>query len=277
MRRFLATVLLAATTTVPVRGASAECGTPVDGMPADRRAAMYRCTGVRTGMRVLTYNKRMESYLSCGTSAAFRDQFGNRYLATVGTCVLDYDCLEDVVTSQLPPPLDKEVRYLACVNPSDSEEELYDPKATTPVYDENLVQIGGMVYAVNKDDVNFAIVRIDARRRLDPSLPLYGGPVRIGPAPATPAEAYVYSPYREPSAPNARSGILWGDAKGGHVLTQETASTGGSVMLPDGTLVGYLGGSVEGGYNVTLLGHAVERTFRRTRLRLTLMTAPLAK
>lgn len=276
MRRFLTTILLAAATAVPVPAAEAGCTTPVPGIPPDRRAAAYHCTGVRVGMALLAYDKRYEQYRVCGASAAFRDQFGNRYLATLGTCVLDYECLEDVVTSHLPPPLDKAVRDVVCLNPSDSEEELYDPKGRLPVFDENHVQVGGMVYAVNKDEVDFAIVRIDGRWRLDPSLPLYGGPVRIGPAPATPAEAHVYSLRRDAGA-NARSGLLWGDARGGRVLTDTTFSGGGSVMLPDGTLVGYLGGSVGDGYNVTLFRSALERTLRRTGLRLTLMTAPLAK
>lgn len=278
MRRFLPTILLAVSMTVPVPAARADCTTPVDGMPAGPPAAAYHCKGVRTGMAMLAYSKRLGHYSSCGASAAFRDQFGNRYLATVGTCVLDYECLEDVVTSMLPPPVDKTVRDAVCIEPTDSEEELYDPTArAVPVFDEDLFQIGGMVYAVNKDDVNFAVVRIDRRRRLDPSVPVYGGPTRLGPPPSSPAEARVYSQYKHPFGPNARGGVVWGDARAARVVTDETFSTGGSVMLPDGTLVGYLGHGMEGGYNVSLFGRALERTFRRTGLRLTLMTAPLAK
>jgi hypothetical protein len=80
-------------------------------------------------------------------------------------------------------------------------------------------------------------------------------------------------------APNARTGLLTGSAEYAYVATEGLLSmpAGASVRKPDGSAVGYLTGGVTiPGYLAQPLGTAIARAQRRTRLRLSLMSAPLA-
>ena len=280
MSRYRLPILLALTvsTLAAPTGASAACSSSSP-LPADKRAASHFCTGLHPGVMLVIPSMKYGPY-ECGASFAFRDQNGTRYLAFPGACYLDYDCLEEAVEDILPPPLDEIVGGLpVCLAPSDSElEPSYGTKG--PVV-KNLDgrRVGTVAYAVNKDGINFALVRVDANVALDPRLPFYGGPTRLG-SPGSFVETYVYSPPTWDAAPNARSGVIHGGPDGAYVLTEGTLSmpTGASVMQPDGSAVGMFNGSltVGLGYQTQSLGVALERAQRHTRLRLSLMTAQLA-
>lgn len=268
-------LLLAVSAMTTPEGAYAACSSSAP-VPADKRVANVTCTGVQPGMVLIVPSMKYGDY-ECAASFAFRDQSGNRYLTIPGTCYLDYDCLEEAVEELLPPPLDEIVGAIpVCVMPSDSElEPLY--KNGPVVKDVNGSRVGRMAYAVNKDGVDFALVRLDPAVRLDPSLPYYGGPTRLGTAGAL-EETYVYSHTDSTAAPNARPGLLTGSADYAQVYTEGFLSdvAGSSVMRPDGSAIGFFNGyfSVLGYYPTQPLGVGLARAQRRG-LRLTLMTAPL--
>ncbi|HEX8003630.1 MAG TPA: hypothetical protein VF519_13140 [Mycobacteriales bacterium] len=275
-RSRLPILLLLAVSLAAPTNASAGCTSSP--LPADKRAASVECDGVHPGMTLIVPSMKYGDY-ECGASFAFRDQAGNRYLTMPGTCFLDYDCLEDTVKDVLPPPLNEVVPNLpVCVVMSESElEPVY--RNGPVVRDLNGARVGRIAYAVNKDGVDLALVRVDKGVKLDPALPFYGGPVRTG-TPGALEETYVYSPALGlPGAPNARTGLLRGDAEYAEVTTEGLLSraNGASVIRPDGSALGYFTGGVmlTGGFATQPLGSAIARAERRTRLRLSLMTAPL--
>ncbi len=279
MNRRLPLVLLAALTTLAspsVSSAACSSGLPVN----DRRAANHTCTGVHPGMGLIVPSQKYGE-LQCSAGYAFTDQFRQRYLTVPGTCFLDYDCLEDAVYDELPPPLNEVVpRLPTCLLPTDSELEPYYKRSGPPIRDLARKRIGALVYAVNKDGVDFALVRLDPGVRLDPAVPMYGGPLTYGAAPMLPTESYVYAPAPYYPVPNAVSGLLHGGAEFPRLATElvGTITRGAPVMKPDGTAIGMLDGYLTiDGYIVRPLGPAVDRASRRTRLKLRLMTAKLTK
>lgn len=269
-------LLLAAATLATPKGASAAC-TSDSPLPADKRAANVSCDGVHPGMTLIVPSMKYGDY-ECGAGFAFKDQRGSRYLAIPGSCYLDYDCLEEAVEQLLPPPLNEIVGSIPiCLLPSDSELEPYYKNGPV-VKDLNGYRVGRIAYAVNKDGVDFALVRLDKDVRLDPALPFYGGPTRLGTAGAL-EETYVYSDATFPLAPNARTGVLSGNAEFARVATEGFLSrtAGASVMRPDGAAIGFFTGYLEitGTYPTQPLGPGLMRAQRRGNLRLTLLTAPL--
>lgn len=277
MRRYRLPILLAlaVSTLAAPTGASAACSSSSP-LPADRRAANLSCDGVHPGMLMIVPSMKWGPY-ECAASFAFADQFGNRYLSFPGSCFLDYDCLEDSAADVLPPPLNEVVHALpVCIMASDSELEPVYKNNGPVVTDAVGHRIGRIAYAVNKDYIDFALVRLDRGVRLDPSVPFYGGPTRLGTA-RTLEETYVYSPEGMPASPNARSGVLTsGGPEMAYVATEGFLSrpTGASVMKPDGTAVGFFNGHLTiTGYITSNLGPGLERAQRRTKLRLSLMTA----
>jgi hypothetical protein len=269
----LLTALLA--TAIPRGGASAGCVSPLP-VPSDKNVAHISCTGVRPGM-VMTIPSKKWGDFQCAAGFAFADQFGNKYLTFPGTCYLDYDCIEDTAYEALPPPLDKLVpRTPTCIVMSESEEEPYY-KANGPIVrDGNGARIGRIAWAVNKDNVDFALVRLDKNVKLDPSLPLYGGPVRDG-TPSMGQQVYVVSPGNGVE-PNARTGVFIGGPQGGGVATSGlmTLSNGSPVMSTDGGAIGILTGLISiTGYETQTLGPGIARASDRTRLKLRLVTANL--
>ena len=279
MNRRLTTLLLAALTTIatPSVAPAADC---VSEFPVnDKRFANMPCAGAHVGMSLMVPSLKYGDS-ECAASFAFKDQFGQRYVTSPGTCFLDYDCLEDAVYNELPPPLNEVVpRLPVCIMPSDSELEPFYKRSGPPVKNLDGRRVGAIVYAVNKNDVDFALVRIDKGVKLDPSLPVYGGPVKNGAAPAIPTEAYIYSNAMVPLTANARSGVLHGGPDFPMVLTDRFGAVnhGTSVMLPNGSAMGYFNGhlSIGGGYEVKPLGPALYRASRRTGLKLPLMTGKL--
>ena len=270
-------LLLAVSALVTPTGANAACSSSSP-LPADRRAANLTCDGVHPGTLMVVPSMKYGPY-DCAASFAFADQYGNRYLSFPGSCFLDYDCLEDTAADVLPPPLNEIVHSLpVCLLPTDSELEPVYGKNGPVVTDGSGHRIGRIAYAVNKDYIDFALVRLDQGVRLDPAVPFYGGPTRVGSA-RTLEETYVYSPegFAGFGAPNARSGILTnGGPEIAYVATEGFLSmpVGASVMKPDGTAVGFFNGHLTvTGYITHNLGPALERAQRRTRLRLTLLTA----
>ena len=272
-------LVLAVSTLAAPTGASAACSSSSP-LPADKRAANHVCTGLHPGVTLVIPSMKYGPY-ECAASFAFSDSRGNRYLAFPGRCYLDYDCLEETVEEVLPPPLDEIVGSVpVCIAPTDSELEPVYGKNGPVVKDLSGRRIGIVAYAVNKDGVDFALVRVDRKVALDPKLPFYGGPTRLG-SPGSFVETYVYSPPSWDAAPNARSGIIHGGPEAAYVLTEGFLSqpTGASVMQPDGSAVGMFNGyiSVALGYQTQPLGAGVERAQRRMRTQLSLMTAPLSK
>ncbi|HEV2890847.1 MAG TPA: hypothetical protein VGX28_10780 [Frankiaceae bacterium] len=274
--RLTVALLLAAAALATPTAASAACtsGSP---LPADKHAANVTCDGVHPGITLIVPSMKYGDY-ECGASFAFQDQRGNRYLTIPGSCYLDYDCLEEAVEQLLPPPLNEIVGQIpVCLLPSDSELEPYYKNGPV-VKDTAGRRVGRIAYAVNKDGIDFALVRVDRNVRLDPALPFYGGPTRLGTAGVL-EETYVYSDASFPIAPNARTGLLSGDAEGARVATEGLLSrtTGASVMRPDGAAIGFFNGYIEitGTFPTQTLGPGLQRAQRRGGLRLTLMTAPL--
>lgn len=278
MRSPVAALVLLATLAAP-RGASAACS-PVTPDPANDRAANVACTGVRVGMELSVPSQKWGDY-PCAASFAFTDQSGARYLTFPGSCFLDYDCLEDAVYDELPPPLNQLVpRLPTCILPSDSELEPNYGRRGPVVNDAGGHRVGRIAYAVNKDGFDFALLRVDPEVRLDPSVPFYGGPTRIGVG-ADLEEVRVWSPPRLGLTPNARTGVLQVDETTAYVLTESETSLapGSSVIRTDGTAVGLFTGTdyLGWGYETQTLKLALGRAFDHTGLRLTLMTAPLTK
>jgi hypothetical protein len=281
MRRRLSFLLSAALLAAPALPSSAAGGC-TSGLPVtDPHAAQYDCPGVHPGMALRVHSAKYGD-ISCGASFAFTDQLKQKYLTLPGTCFLDFDCLEDVL-EELPPPLGQVLPPLpTCTFPSDSELEPFYKKNGPAVKNMEGDRIGSLVYAVNKQGVNFAIARLDPGIKLDPSLPLYGGPVRLGAPSGNTEEAHVYSATAyDVVGINARSGVLHaytGDRA--YVLTEGFLSmpNGASVLRTNGEAVGLFTGTnyVGSGYETQPFGPALARTRAHTGLKLTLLTAPLA-
>lgn len=264
--------------TVPTGAATAACSSTLP--VTDPHVAYVTCAGAHVGM-LLTVPRQGGGTMTCGASFAFADQFNRRYVTFPGTCFLQYDCLEDLITDELPPPLDAIVETVpVCLERSDSELEPYWKTGGPAIKDQGGHRVGALVYAVNRNGVDFAIARLDAGVAFDPGLPLYGGPRRVGPHSTSVEEVHVYSPALPGvSGPNARSGLLHDNAKRPYVLTNGllTAAPGTSVMRPDGTAIGFFVGamSVVDGWVTQPLAPGVERAERRAKLDLRLMTDAL--
>ncbi|HVF20932.1 MAG TPA: hypothetical protein VNA14_11930 [Mycobacteriales bacterium] len=274
--RTFAVLLTAGALTLPAGTAAAGC---TSSLPATNDRAMnHTCTGAHPGMGLTVPSKKWGES-SCTAGFAFADQYKNRYLTIPGTCHLDYECLEDTVTNELPPPLDELVQPPTCLLPSDSEEEPFYKRGGPVVTDLSGDRVGVIVYAVNKEDVNFALIRVDRRVRLDPAVPFYGGPVRMAAPVRQPEEAYAYSAPAFPGAPNVRSGVLHALGGGMYHLAEgfTSVSMGTPVVKPDGSGMGYYGhGFTAGfGWRVDEYGPAIRRAADRTKLRLRLLTAPV--
>ncbi|MDQ1712249.1 MAG: hypothetical protein QOE45_1699 [Frankiaceae bacterium] len=285
MRRSLSLLLLAALAGGPHLSAHAANACTSSLPVTDPHAAQYFCAGVRPGM-VLHVNSAKWGNISCGASFAFTDQNKQKYLTLPGSCFLDYTCLEDVF-EELPPPLPALIPQLpTCTLAGDSELEPYYKKNGPVVRDGDDKRIGSLTYAVNKEGVDFAIVRLDPGVKLDPSVPLFGGPRRLATPGAGPEEVHVYSAsLAEPGdvtpRPNARSGVLHSyGLDRAYVVTEGLLSIahGSAVMRANGDAVGlFTGGlTIPLGWATQPFGPALARTTRHTGLRLTLLTAPLA-
>ena len=276
MTRLLVLVATVAALALP-GSASAACTSELP--VADRRLASHHCTHASPGMLLRVPSKKYGE-LSCTAGFAFADQTGARYLTFPGSCHLDFECLEDIVLEELDIVLPVLPPIVLCTMPSDSEEEPVYGRTGPTVFDADHDPIGRIVYAVNKNGVDFALVRIDPSVSFDKAVPFFGGPTRLG-APDTAAEeAYSYSGHAGTGSLNARTGVLHGSETSLYHLTEGISSVakGSPVLLTDGTGVGYYSGGLHlnGGYRVTPYGPALERTRVRTRLVLKLLTAPLA-
>ena len=273
--RTLAALFAVGALTLPASPATADCTSTLP--VSDKRLASVQCTGVHPGMGLRIPSKKWGEMI-CTAGFAFTDRSGNRYLSFPGTCHLDYDCLEDTVTELLPPPLN-EIQVPVCLMMSESEEEPYYRRSGPVVKDMDGRRIGAIVYAVNKESVNFALVRIDAKVPLDPALPVYGGPTQFGAATAVPEEAYSVSAGRYANVPNARTGLLYSVASNlanHHTEAFASVSTGSPVMKPDGSAVGYyVAWTVGLGWHVHPYGSAISRASTITRLSFRLATAKL--
>lgn len=262
-------------TAIPQGSASASCVSTLP-TPSDKRLAGIRCTGVRPGMTLLIPSKKYGEY-ACVAGFAFADQAGGKYLTFPGHCFLDFDCLEDTVYETLPPPLDKLVpRVPTCIILEGSDEEPFYKGNGPIVRDADGVRIGRISYAIFKDEVDFALVKLDPKVKLDPSLPLYGGPTRVG-QPRTPEEVYVVSP-GDRAAPNARAGVFIGSTEYGYVMTEGMMSRapGSPVMAATGGALGIFTGFLSlTGYETQMIGPGLARATGRTRLKFSLLTAPL--
>lgn len=280
MPRAASTLALVATVgalALPAAPAGAAC---VSGYPAsDKRLTNHMCDGVRPGM-LLNVPSKKYGEKDCTAGFLFADQFGNRYTSVPGTCHLDFECLEDQAVELLPPPLDEIVDgVVPCINPSDSEEEPVYRTRGPVVRDRAGDRVGVIVYAVNKSNVDFALIRIDGARKVDPSVPLYGGPTRLAAPRETGEEAYAYSAAVMDFEANARTGVL---VKSGDAVYHEAIALiasgipeGSPVVQPDGTGIGYHEGpwSVGLGYRTLPYGPALSRSAIRTKLQLRLLTA----
>jgi hypothetical protein len=277
--RLLAALVTVGAFTVPTGSASAACTEDVP--TVDKRAAVVTCTGVFPGMNIKMTSMKFGPDHLCGASFVFVDQYKQKYLVFPGSCYLDYSCLEDAVYNELPPPLNELVpRVPVCLMPGDSELEPVYKRKGPPVTDYDGRRIGSIVYAVNKDGIDFALARLDPGVKVDPAMPVWGGPRRMGGAAGSLEEAYVFSEQGLP-APNARSGYL--QVTGGDVTWIGdgllSISTGSPVMKPNGDAVGMILGriTIPTGFEVQTFGAAIDRLRTRTGLRLKLMAAPLKK
>lgn len=277
--RTLATLATLAALVLPAAPSDAAC---TSALPvSDKRLGSYDCVGVHPGMALHVPSKKYGDNYPCTAGFAFVDSHKERYLTFPGTCHLDFDCLEEVVTDLLPPPLNQ-VRLPVCLVMGDSEEEPRYKRSGPVVKDAEGNAIGRIVYAVNKDDIDFAIVRIDKHVRLDPAMPVYGGPLRLGVASGSPEEAYAFSAAAPvPGSPNGRTGILYALSRSDVYHQTEgflSYANGSPVMKPDGSAVGYYGErgwSVAFGWGVSSYEPALARTQKVAKVSLKLMTAPL--
>lgn len=294
MRRLVG-LLVAAVLLAPAAPAShaTSCSSPLP--VSDGHLTAYSCTGVHPGM-VLEVHSAKYGDIECSASYAFKDSGNNKYLALPGTCILDFDCLDDLL-QPYPPPLDQPpfstvLNALPCILPSDSELEPYYKKGTGPIVkDGNGVRIGRLAYAVNKDGLDFALVRLDPGVALDPALPLYGGPTKLGTFTAlSPVTGHVYAAPGDlfsvngngAGGPNAEAAVLYSTSIDfGYASTPTPLllgnPRGGSALTDDGKAAGMLTGSwaIGAGWIVKPFGPALAHLQARTHLAVTLMTAPL--
>lgn len=278
MRRLPVLLAVALATLVAPHGAANAACTPDPLLPSDDRAAVVTCTGVHVGMMLDVPSQRYGTY-ACAAGYAFADQYGSKYVTFPGSCFLDYDCLLDEVFEQLPPPIGQVMPHApVCINPSESELEPYYKKSGPIVKDTQGRRVGTIVYAVNKDGVDFTLMRVDPRLPLDHSVPFYGGPLRMGTAGGA-EEAYAFSPAGYLSEPNARSGVLSGNADQAYFLNPmlHMAIPGSPVMRGNGDAIGNFGwaSTLPWGTFTEPLREGIDRAQRRTGLKLRLLTAPL--
>lgn len=274
--RSLVALLVLGSLTLPASPSAAGCDST---LPDQRYVASLACTGVHPGMGLRVPSKKYGEMI-CTAGYVFTDSSGNRYVTFPGSCHLDFDCLEDTITEFLPPPLNS-LPLPVCTLPSESEEEPYYRRSGPPVEDLDGRRIGAIVYAVNKEGVDFAIARVDPKVAVDPALPLYGGPLRLGAPAGVAEEAYSVSARVSEPWPNARTGLLYQTSSSAGAYYQAegflSVSRGTPVMRKDGSGVGYyVGWAVGLGWVVRPYGPALDRTRTITRLSLRLATAKLA-
>jgi hypothetical protein len=276
--------------TSPATGAQCSVDQPVDDVPQ----AFVTCTGVHVGMRVVVRTKR--GWNTCVAGFAFADQYGRRYLTIPGSCVLTGECRWPALLDPVPEIVKEIAHGLVCEHVPENEEKKYAKPAE--VTDEHLRRIGAVVYAVNvfgesrsyDDMVEIALVRLDKGVRLDPAMPFYGGPTRLGDFANAPDEAYAFSPPDgDTRLPNARAGLLMPRGFGPQPTVARyhyaglwpfSGETHGTpVMRTDGTALGFHHNIVTPGWGFPTLGlpKLVKRAERFTGLRLRLLTAPLAR
>jgi len=270
--RTLLLIVSAAAVTLP-NAATATCSSTLP--VTDPHAAGYSCTHASPGMLLKVPSQKYGS-MSCTAGFAFTDQFKQRYLTFPGRCFLDYDCLEDAVVEELPPPLPSILPPLpTCLLESDSELEPVYKRGGPVVKDAAGKRVGVIVYAVNKDGVNLALLRVDAGVPFSPQLPFYGGPTKWGTASASFEEAYVFSAATGVTSVNARSGLLHGAGTVAYHLAEPFTSVaaGSPVMKPDGSAIGYYSGMISVyGNEVLTYDKGLHRAEHRTKLALRLMT-----
>lgn len=280
MRRVFPLVLFLAllAPTGPVRAESCTSDLPV----TDKHLASHTCTGVHPGMALKVYSAKWKGDVLCTAGWAFTDSAKNKYLSVPGTCILDFDCLEDLI-QPYPPPLDQlPIPALpTCTLAQDSELEPYYKKGTGPIVKDGMgARIGRLAYAVNKNGINWGLVRLDPGIALDPKLPLYGGPVRTGAVTLSPDQAYAYcAPVSHPSV-NAYSGVVYALGAAAYLYAQgmQTYVQGCPVMTEGGNAVGTLTGTlyIPLGYGIQGIDPAVSHLASRVGLHVTLLKAPLA-
>jgi hypothetical protein len=225
---------------------------------------------------MLTVPSKKYGTLLCAAGYVVTDQLGTKYLTVPGHCHLDFTCLEDIVVDQLPDPLPELLDgVVPCIDPSDSEQEPVYSKTKGPVVkDADGNRVGVIVYAVNKQGIDFALVRVDAGVAVDPAIPLYGGPTSASSASSTGDEAYVFNPY-SPYFANAHRGVLY--VAGDSIFHEPggTATAGAPVVKPDGAGVGYLSGTWMLPYGMEVLTYppGFARAKTHARLDLKVVTA----
>jgi hypothetical protein len=278
----------------PATGAQCSVDQPVDAV----EAAFVQCTGVHPGMGIIAKSNR--GWASCTAGFAFADQYGNRYLSIPGSCVLIGECRWPQLLDRVPEIVKEIAHGLLCEYVPHHEEKKYKKPAL--VTNDHGARIGVVTYAVNLpsppgrsfEEWDFALVRLDKGVKLDPALPFFGGPTRIGDFLEEPDEAFAFSAFDErTSLPNVRkapllqfpvrpSGPSGGQARfhhsGAHWYSGRIVGT--PVMRTDGTALGFYSRdstSVLGYETVGSYKRFVARAEKFTGLRLRLLTAPLAR
>ncbi len=201
---------------------------------------------------------------TCYFSFAYRGVDKRNYLSSLGSCYLTPSCLE-VLGIKLP----------VCLITAYSEyEPFYKPGKGIPVTVSD-IQVGELAYAVYDGTFDFSLIRLDPRIPFTPAVCGFGGPTGIETAVRTDPEPLLLSE----SGFQFTSVAVRGLYHHLHVANVEGfPSAGAPLMTQTGKAVGVgigLGIGTNAGDIVERVSLPLARARYRTRLGLSLMTAPL--
>jgi hypothetical protein len=203
------------------------------------------CPGVRPGAFV-----DIDHQSGCTLNFLFTASDGSRYMGTAGHCALD------------------------------DGERVYTSGQAPVAYDAARKRIGEFAYAVNTQDKDFALIRLDPGVEAKPQMCHFGGPTGVGDPNFTGSPAIVQHFGQGlvfGQTVSARSGAGHLSQPGTHFATTAAifGDSGSGVQLTDGKAIGVLVAISPLGIVITRLAPQVERARQQLGLgSLTVQTAP---
>ena len=252
MRPLLRAVAVAALVLSPLPAQAADLCAPAKANPVGSTP----CPGVRPGAKAMVGTSR------CTLGFVFQGSDRRRYVATAGHCAYD------------PDPATEPGRT-----------DVWKPGTGPVVNDAAGKQVGRFAYATMVGDFkDFALVRLDPGVASDPAMCHFGGPTGIDTTVHTRdllVRHYGHGTGME-SLPARTGEMFWGLYRPDYVYFYGAATTGdsgGPVITEDGLAVGLvtdLATPLTGNVGVNRLADHVTAAQKALKIRLTLLTAPLA-
>jgi hypothetical protein len=203
------------------------------------------CPGVRPGAFL-----DIDHQAGCTMNFLFAGSDGNRYMGTAGHCALD------------------------------DGEEVFAPGQAPVAYDAAGKRIGEFAYAVNSEDRDFALIRLDGGVVASPQMCHFGGPTGLSDPNFTGSPGIVQHFGQGlvfGDTVSARSGAGHLSQSGTHFATAAAifGDSGSGVQLADGKAIGVLVAISPLGIVITRLPPQLERARQQLGLgSLTIQTAP---